>query len=148
MKIIMTETMEKIGKAGQVINVKDGFARNFLFPKKLAIIASPANLKKIALIEAEAQASISRKLLEYKENVRKIKDLQAVFSRRADQEGKLFGSVSEVDLLNFLAKNEIHLEKNNIILEKHLKHIGEWEVDIVFTNEIKTKLKVTIDVNE
>jgi large subunit ribosomal protein L9 len=145
MKIILTESIERIGKAGQIINVKDGFARNYLLPKKLAIIATAANLKKISEIESEAQDKINRKILEFRQLADKVKSLEATFSRRADEEGKLFGSVSEVDILAFLTENDVHCVKSQIVMESHLKHIGEFEVKIAFTHDIDANLKVKVE---
>ena len=148
MKIILTETLEKVGKVGQVVNVKDGFARNYLLPKKFAIIATANNLKKIEAIEAEARAKADRKNEEYRQMAAKIATLEAVFMRRAEEEGHLFGSVSEVDIMQYLAENEIHCTKNQIMLEKHIKQLGEHEVQIEFTNEISATLKIKVENEE
>ena len=148
MKVILTETLEKVGKVGQVINVKDGFARNYLLPQKFAIIATAANLKKIESIEADARAKADRKNEEYRQMAQKIATLEATFSRRAEADGKLFGSVSEMDIVHFLAENEIICTKNHVLLEKHIKNTGEFEVQISFTSEISALLKVKVDSEE
>ena len=144
MKIIMTETIDKVGKVGQVINVKDGFARNYLIPQKLAIMASPNNLKKIEAIEADARAKADRKNEEYRQMAHKISTLEACFDRRAEADGRLFGSVSDVDIMHYLAENEITCAKNQIVLEKAIKSIGDAEVQISFTSDINATLKVKV----
>jgi large subunit ribosomal protein L9 len=144
MKIILIETLENVGKAGQVLTVKDGYARNYLLPKKYAIIATATNLKKVELIEAEAKAKLDKKNAEYRELADKIRNLTTNFARRAESDGKLFGSVSEIDIVKFLADNEIVISKANVLMDKHIKNIGEYEVVISFTAEISAPLKFTV----
>jgi len=148
MKVILTENIDKVGKAGQVINVKDGYARNYLLPKKFAIIATTNNLKKISNIEAEQLAKTDKKNEEYRQMAKKIADLEVVFTRRADQEGKLFGSVSELDIVNYLSDNEINCNKNQVDMESHIKNTGDYEIKIAFTTEISALLKVKVEASE
>ena len=148
MKVILTENIDKVGKAGQVINVKDGYARNYLLPKKFAIIATTNNLKKISNIEAEQLAKTDKKNEEYRQMAKKIAELEAVFTRRADQEGKLFGSVSELDIVNYLSDNEINCNKNQVDMESHIKNTGDYEIKIAFTTEISALLKVKVEASE
>jgi len=148
MKVILTETIDKIGKVGQVINVKDGFARNYLLPKRFAIVATPSNLKKITEIETEAAVKASKRNEEFRQMAAKISGLEACFSKRAEQDGRLFGSVSEVDIVNYLAENEIICTKSQVIMDKHIKSTGEYEVKISFTSEISTLLKIKVEASE
>ena len=148
MKVILTETIDKVGKAGQVINVKDGYARNYLLPKRFAIVATPNNLKKITDIEAAQFAKLDKKNEEYRQMARKIATLEAVFSRRADQDGKLFGSVAEIDILNYLSDNEIICNKNQVDMESHIKNTGDYEIKIAFTSEIFASLKIKVEASE
>jgi large subunit ribosomal protein L9 len=144
MKIILIETLEKVGKAGQVINVKNGFARNYLLPKKYAVIATEANLKKVATIEADAKAKVELKNIENKKNAEKITTLTANFTRKAEEDGKLFGSVSENDIIKFLSDNGIQIVKSNVVMEKHIKNTGDFEIKIVFNAEISADLKISV----
>jgi large subunit ribosomal protein L9 len=147
MKIILIETLDKIGKSGEVINVKDGFARNYLFPKKYAIPATTANMKKIESIEAEAKAKADKKNEEYRQMAEKIATLQATFSRRAEEDGKLFGSVSETDIIKFLADNDVVCHKSNVLMDKHIKNTGEFDINISYTGEISANLKVIVEAS-
>ena len=148
MKVILTETLEKVGKVGQVINVKDGFARNYLLPKKFAIMATASNLKKIETIEAEARAKADKKNEEYRQMAAKIATLEATFIRRSESDGRLFGSVSETDIATYLAENDVICTKNQVLLDKHIKNIGEHEVQISFTSEITALLKIKVESEE
>ena len=145
MKIILTETIDKVGKVGQVVTVKDGFARNFLIPKNFAILASPANLKRITEIEAEAKAKTDLRNVEFRLKAQTINDLEAVFTRRADKDGRLFGSVSDIDIMHFLEQNEVPCTKNQVIIEHPIKNLGETEVKISFTNEIAGRLRIKVE---
>jgi len=148
MKVILTETIDKVGKVGQVLSVKDGYARNYLLPKKFAIIANAANLKKIEEIEADAKAKADRKNIEYRDMARRVSSLTPSFTRRAEQDGKLFGSVSEVDIINFLEENEVTCLKSQIIMDKHIKTVGDFEVKVAFTSEITALLKIKVEAGE
>ena len=148
MKVILTETIEKVGKVGQIINVKDGFARNYLFPNKYAIMGSKDNLKKIEKIEAEARKKADKKNEEFRVKAYRISELEAEFVKKADAEGKLFGSVSEVDIVNFLNANDISCVKSQIMLDNHIKHVGETQVKIAFTSEISATLKIKVLAEE
>jgi len=145
MKIILIETIENVGKAGQVMTVKDGFARNYLIPKKYAIIATANNLKKVETIEKEAKAKVDKKNAEFRVLADKINGLEAAFVRRAEDDGKLFGSVAEVDLMKFLADHGVSVSKNNIVLDKHIKNTGDYAVKISFSAEISATLKVKVE---
>jgi len=144
MKIILIDNVERIGKVGQVLTVKDGFARNYLLPKKLAVIANAANLKKAEHFIADAKAKADRKNEEYRQLASKIAELEATFTRRAEEDGKLFGSVSETDIVAYLAENNVPCQKTQVELEKHIKNTGTFEVKIAFTHEISASLKVNV----
>ena len=148
MKVILTETIEKVGKVGQVINVKDGFARNYLIPNKYAIIATKDNLKKIEKIEAEARAKADKKNEELRVKAYRISELEATFVKKADSEGKLFGSVSEVDIVNYLNANDVSCVKSQVMLDSHIKHVGETQVKIAFTSEISATLRIRVEAEE
>ncbi|MCL1827448.1 MAG: 50S ribosomal protein L9 [Candidatus Cloacimonetes bacterium] len=148
MKIILTESIEKVGKAGQVITVKDGYARNYLIPKGYAILANAANLKKVNEIETAAKEKTDLRNVEFKLKAQAISGLVATFQRRADKDGKLFGSVSEVDIMHFLEANDVVCSKNQIVIDKPIKNIGEEEVKIQFTNEIVARLQIKVEEGE
>jgi len=144
MKIILIQTVDRIGVVGQVLTVKDGFARNYLLPKKIAIIATPANLKRVESIKADEKAKADKRNEEYRQLAAKISALEATFTRLAEEDGKLFGSVSENDIVQYLSEQGISCQKNQIELDKHIKTTGSFEVKISFTSEISGTLKVNV----
>ncbi|MDP8268794.1 MAG: 50S ribosomal protein L9 [Candidatus Tenebribacter davisii] len=146
MKIILTKDIKALGEAGKVVKVKPGYARNYLLPKGFAIPASPRNLSKIE--EIKKQAAEEKLLLhsKYQEVVKTIEGVEITFVRRADENNHLFGSVSENDIVKALAEKDIAINKANVNMEKHLKDVGTFEVEISFTTEISTMIKVNIEV--
>jgi large subunit ribosomal protein L9 len=145
MKIILTETIDRVGTAGSIINVKDGFARNYLIPKKFAILATDGNIKKIEAIKSVAQEKHNELVKQYKETAHKIAQLSANFKRRAEDTGHLFGSVSDNDIVHFLTENGLNVHKNHIQIEKAIKTVGEHTVKVSFMQDICAELKITVE---
>lgn len=145
MKIILTKDIKKIGNAGDVLKVADGFARNYLIPRKLAIVASKNNINRIETIKKEAELARLEVENKYKAIALKLADVELSFVRKADENGHLFGSVSEADIANALAEKELEVHKSNVNLEKHLKELGDFDVEIMFTSDIKANIKVNIE---
>ncbi|MCK4694778.1 MAG: 50S ribosomal protein L9 [Candidatus Cloacimonetes bacterium] len=145
MKIILIKDINKLGEPGSVVNVADGYARNFLLPQKLAIIATSKNLAKVEAIKKQAELAKLEIENKYKALALRIKDVELIFTRKADENGHLFGSVSEKDISETLAEKGIEIHRSVVNIEKHLKEIGSFEVPIVFTSEITTSLKVVIN---
>ena len=145
MKVILTKDKKKLGDAGNIVKVADGFARNYLLPQKLAIPATKYNLSKVEAIKKEAEAEKLALENEYNALVQKINEVTLTFKRKADENEHLFGSVSETDIVKALQDKEIEMHKSFVNMEKHLKEIGNFEVEIEFSTSIKTVLKVNIE---
>ncbi|MBN1948809.1 MAG: 50S ribosomal protein L9 [Candidatus Cloacimonetes bacterium] len=145
MKIILTKDIKKVGEAGAVLNVADGYARNYLLPQKLAILANKNNLSKVEQIKKEAELAKLEIENKFKALALKMTDVELSFTRKADENGHLFGSVSDNDIVKALAEKDIEIHRSHVVLEKHLKEIGAHEVTIAFTSEITTTLKVKIE---
>ena len=145
MKIILAKDIKKLGEAGSVVNVADGYARNYLLPKNLAILATKYNLSKVEAIVKEAEAEKLALENEYNALIQKINEVTLTFTRKADENEHLFGSVSETYIVKALAEKEVEVHKSFINMDKHLKEIGSFEVAIEFTNAIKTVLNVNVE---
>lgn len=145
MKIILTKDIKKLGEAGNVIKVADGYARNYLLPKNFAIMASSKNLSKIETIKKNAEVQKLALENEYYALAQQVNDVKLTFTRKADENDHLFGSVSENDIVQALAEKEIEIHKSTINIEKHLKEIGSFDVEIEFATDIKASLKVNIE---
>ena len=145
MKIILVNEIDTLGKADEIVEVADGYARHYLLPKKIAIKATKNNINKIQKIKENAEKEKLKKVEEYKIKVKKIEDTELVFTRKVDEKDNLYGSVSENDIYEKLIKKGVNIDKYAIKLDKHLKELGEFEVKVEFTPEISANLKVKVE---
>ncbi|MCD4650579.1 MAG: 50S ribosomal protein L9 [Candidatus Cloacimonetes bacterium] len=145
MKIILKSDIEKVGVAGDVVNVADGFARNYLIPKGYALFASPGNLKKVENIREIAQEERVKRENELKEMAKQIKGIEIHFERMSDKNGHLFGSVSELDIVQELEARNITIHKSNVNMSAHLKEVGSYYVTIKYSQDIQANLKVVVE---
>lgn len=146
MKIILTKDIKTLGEAGKLVKVKSGYARNYLLPNGFAILANQKNLSKIEEIKKQAAEDKLALHGKYQEIINKIEDVELNFVRKADENNHLFGSVSENDIVKSLAEKEIEIHKADVVIEKHLKEVGTFDVEISFTSELKATVKVNIEV--
>lgn len=144
MKVILLDYVYKHGVAGEVIDVADGFARNFLIPKKLAVKASAGELKRAANLRAQATAR--RAALENRMNelAREIDNVELIFERRAAVTGKLFGSVTTQEIADSLMeKTGVDINRRRIS-QQPLREVGTHDVPVRLGTEISPTLKITI----
>ena len=146
MEIILTKDIKALGEAGKLVKVKAGYARNYLLPNDFAIYASPKNLSKIEEIKKIAADEKIALYGKYKEVINKIEGVELTFIRKADENDHLFGSVSENDIVKALAEKQIEIQRADVVMEKHLKEVGSFDVEISFASELTTNVKVTIAV--
>ena len=146
MEIILTKDIKALGEAGKLVKVKAGYARNYLLPNGFAIHASPKNLTKIEVLKKPAAEEKLALYSEYREIIKKIEGVELTFLRKADENHHLFGSVSENDIVKALSEKEIEIHKAEVVMEKHLKEVGTFDVEISFTSELKATVKVNIEV--
>ena len=145
MEVILIENIEKLGKVGDVVKVKDGYARNYLIPKKKVLRANKENLtvfdEKKSVIEAE-----EKKRKEKSEEIaKKIKNLEIIIIRNAAENGQLYGSVTSKDIVKeIVLLNKIELLNEQINLKKTLKSIGVYEVEISVYTDLKIKILVIV----
>ncbi len=144
MEVILNKDVEKIGKAGSVVQVKEGFARNFLFPHNLAKPATAGSLKKL---EEEKQAKNAQSA-KAKEELLVVKDrlagLSLTISALAQDEEKLYGSISAQDISEALKAEGFSVDKNIIDLAEPIKSLGIYEIRIKLHPEITAKLKLWV----
>jgi large subunit ribosomal protein L9 len=145
MKVILKQDVDKLGKAGDVVKVAPGYGRNYLIPRKLALEATPGNIK-IAEIEKVSQA---RKDHREKESAtilaREIVKLSPTIRRKTGEGGSLYGSVTAIDIADFLNTHKIDIDKRKIQLEEPIKTIGEFEVPIRLHRDVTVPIKVIVE---
>ncbi|ACD96323.1 50S ribosomal protein L9 [Trichlorobacter lovleyi] len=144
MKLILKENIEHLGQIGDIVKVAPGYARNYLLPKGLAIEATEKNAK--ALEHAKRQLAYKKnKSLEAAKNlVAKLEALSIVLTHQAGEEGKLFGSVTNMEIAAFLKDNGLEIDRKKIVLAEPIKQLGEYSVPVKVHPEVGATLKVTV----
>lgn len=144
MEVILKEDVKNLGKAGEVVRVAEGYARNFLFPTNKAIPATKKNIIRIKeeFLKKKQIAEIEKNKAE--EIAKKINGLEFIISKRSSDDGTLYGAVSKTEILKELKKADYEFEKSNIVFNEHIKKIGVYEVIIKLANNIETKIKVKV----
>lgn len=144
MQIILQEDVEKLGTRGQVVQVAAGYARNYLLPRKLAIPATPGNLKRLEKI----RVTLAKRTATERESAEKLAGLLAAVSvtlaRKAGENDQLFGSVTAADISEALAAQGYNLDKRKIQLEEPIKLVGEYQVTAKLYQDVTVAIKVTV----
>jgi large subunit ribosomal protein L9 len=145
MEIILRETIDNLGRAGEVVKVADGYARNYLLPKKLAYLATPGNLK---VIQAERN-SLLRKEAKQKEDAEKLQQMleavEVTIRRKVGEQNALYGSVTNSDVAEALEKKGFDIEKRKIHMEDHIKTIGEFSIPVRLFKDVTAHIKVKVE---
>ena len=144
MKIILMDDIPTLGRRGEVRDVSDGYARNFLLPQKLALHATQANMKNLAQIKASQDAQAAKLRSDAESQAQAIGALHFAQRRQASDEGRLFGSVGRADLAAFLAQHGIELERRRIGLDEPIKSLGEFSVPVRLHADVTAQLKVSV----
>ncbi|HEU4371655.1 MAG TPA: 50S ribosomal protein L9 [Methylomirabilota bacterium] len=144
MKVILLDDVAKVGRRGEVRDVSDGYARNFLIPKKLALSASAGNLKNLEHIKQQADSKAQRIRDDAQELRQRIEALTYEERRQASEEGKLFGSVTSQDIADFLARQGVKLERRRVQLDEPIKTLGETTVTVRLHADVTAQLRISI----
>ena len=144
MKIILRDDVVKVGAAGETKNVSDGFARNFLFPKKLAMPATPANLRRWESEKKLHQTRLAQTLESAQQLAQSLEGLGLELKVRSGREGHLFGSVTSQMISEALLEKGFTIEKKNIVLETSIKSLGDFQVPIRLHSQVTATLKLKI----
>ena len=145
MEVILKEDVPKLGNRGEVVKVAEGYGRNFLLPKKLAIEANAANK---AVIEQMKAASVRRSAKEKSDAEalsQQFDGLEVSFTRKSGENDQLFGSVTAADIAEALEKKSFHIDRRKIQLHEPLKTIGEFIIPVKLHKDVTTHLKVVVD---
>ena len=145
MKVILTADIKSVGKKGQVIDASDGYARNYLLPKKLAVVADNANLNELKTKQDANKYKKDMSKANATELAEKMKGFELVFKIKAGENGKTFGSVTSKDIAEALNKKYyVEVDKKKIGLDDAIKTLGTYTIDIKLYEGITGKLKVSV----
>lgn len=144
MKIILNEEVENLGKAGDLVTVANGYGRNYLLPRGLAVLATPKNVKQLdhqKKVVADRQAKVVGGLSKVKEAIERV---SVTITAQVGEEGKLFGSVTATDLAEALAREGIQVDRKKILLAEPIKHVGETDVEVRLHPDVIARFKVSV----
>ena len=145
MKVILIQDVDNLGKIGDSVNVKNGYARNFLIPNKLALFANDQNMKSIEsmLKQQELKNAKERSNLESLSKV--LNKVTLKFELKAGEEGKLFGSVTSQMISDELAKQDLNIDKKEIVLDEPIKELGKHKVSIDLGENLSASIQIKVD---
>ena len=147
MKVILTTNIKKLGKIGDLVNVKDGFARNFLLPNKMALRENKKNLQYYEKIKDEMNQKEQLKLKEANELIENISRIKIIFHKEADEKNQLYGSISKKEIIDFLNDNNLKVKSEDLIIKEPIKSLGEHEIEINPYIEVSKVFKVKVNKN-
>ena len=145
MKVILLQDVKGKGKKGQMLEVSDGYARNFMLPKKLAIEATPDAINTMRMNDKATQERIAREKAEALATSKKLREMTVIVKAKGGGAGRLFGSVTNAEVAEALAKQGIKLDKRKIVLNETIKNVGTYTATCKLGYEITAPLTVKIE---
>jgi large subunit ribosomal protein L9 len=144
MQVILLENVPSLGKAGDLVKVSDGYGRNYLIPKKKALLATEKSLKVVEHQKRQVQQRLEKGRKDAEKLGQQIEQLSCTFAKAVGESGKLFGSVTSMDIENYLKENSIEVDRKKISLEEPIKNLGMFTVPIKLSAEVTAQLKVWV----
>ncbi len=147
MKVILTTTIKKLGKMGDKVSVKPGYARNFLFPNKMALRENKKNAEYYEKIKDEIKKNEEIKLKNAKDLIDKIKDIKIIFKKESDDKDQLYGSISKKEVMEYLQDNDIKIKSDDLLIRRQIRSIGEHKIEINPYENISTEVSIFVEKN-
>ncbi|MCD6407465.1 50S ribosomal protein L9 [bacterium] len=145
MKVIFLKDFENKGKRGEIKEVKDGFARNFLIPQQIAIEATPSNIRMIEEMEKVAERKREKKLKQAKEIKKKLKETSITINMKAGQDDKLFGAITSEMIAEAIKKQaNLEVDRHQIVLEEPIKKLGIYKIPVRLAEGVEGEVKVWV----
>ena len=148
MKIILLQSHENLGKVGEIINVKPGFARNYLIPNRIASLATKQNIKSLELFLKSQELKEAKNRTNLEALSKKFNSLTLKFSVNTGDDDKVFGSITSQMIADELEKQEYIVDKKEIVLEEPIKALGNYKVVINLGYELDTKIKIKVSASK
>ena len=149
MKVILTNYHEKLGDVGDTVEVKSGYANNYLIPNGLAVPATKGNINQMKLVKQAAVKLEARNIKEAEEFAKKLEGIQVTFIVKTGEEGKLYGSITNKDIAEKISEErKIEIDRKKIDMQEHIKEIGEYEIELKLYKEVKSSVKVIVEPDE
>lgn len=145
MKVILKEDVQNLGQQGDVVEVKSGYARNYLMPQKLAILFTKQQKKSIDEAHRVEERKLEREKDQLESVLKQVEDLSLSLKMQSEEDSKLFGSVTKLDIVKLLEQNGITIDKKYVDLSSPIKTLGEHKVNIMFTKEMSASFTLTVE---
>lgn len=143
-EILLMADVDGLGVEGDVVNVADGYARNFLFPKKLGAPVTEATKRKLAKLQKEREEKAKAELVEANAILAKLNGVSCTIAMKVAKDGKLYGSVTVANILDSLSAQGVKLPASAIKLEEPLRELGVYDVNVVLNPQVETKIKIWV----
>ena len=147
MKIILTTTIRKLGKIGDIVTVKPGYARNFLFPNKMALRENKKNIEYYDKIKDEYKKNEETKIEDAKKLIQDLRKIKILFNKEADEKDQLYGSISKKELIDFMSNNDVKIKSDDLLLRNPIRSIGEHTIEVNPYEGISEEFLVTVIKN-
>ncbi len=147
MKVILTTNIKKLGKIGDKVSVKPGYARNYLFPNNMALRENRKNAEYYEKIKDDMKKNEEIKLNDAKKLMENIKKLNIIFNKEADEKDQLYGSISKKEIIDFLQENNLKVKSDDIIIKNQIKSIGKHFIEINPYEGVNEEFLVTVSKN-
>ena len=145
MKLILREDVENLGKGGEVVDVKPGYGRNFLLPRRLAVLANTKNIREIEHQKSVAAAKAAKLKASAQAVAKRLADTPVTLKRKVGEQDKLYGSVTALDVAEALAARGLELDRRTIDLADPIKTLGDFDVPVKLHSDVVGKVKVTVE---
>lgn len=144
MQVILKENVKNLGHIGDIVNVKDGYARNFLIPKGLAVEANPKNIKALEHEKRKIHELAKKAKAFAEELAARVSGTSVTIKAKTGEEDKLFGSVTTMDIADALKKEGIDIDKKKIVLDEPIKRLGSYTVNVKIHSDVSAQLNVQV----
>lgn len=144
MEVILKKDFITLGYEGDICKVKDGYARNYLIPRNIAVIKNAGNLKTLAQMQKSLEKKSAKRKMEAEILKGKIVDISVMIPVKVAENGKLYGSVSPQNIVDALKEKEIDINKKDVHMDKHIKELGEYEIEIKLYHSVNANIKINV----
>lgn len=144
MEVILKKDFITLGYEGDICKVKDGYARNYLIPRNIAVIKNAGNLKTLAQMQKSLEKKRAKRKMEAEILKGKIVDISVMIPVKVAENGKLYGSVSPQNIVDTLKEKEIDINKKDVHMDKHIKELGEYEIEIKLYHSVNANIKINV----
>jgi large subunit ribosomal protein L9 len=145
MKVLLSQDVKNLGKVGDLVKVSDGYARNFLIPRKLAMMATEKRVKEFNHLKSVAEAKKKKATAAAKKVAEKLTGISVTLKAQAGESDKLFGSITTHDIANELGKQGFNVDRRDIVVEEAIKVLGQHRVKVKIATGVEAEVKVNVE---